>query len=89
MNFTSETELRIFCDASNSIPRSIPAGIDCLSEGSTALMPSTTAMVLVPGCFCTANIMDWSPLIQNLDRLVVTLSITRPSSFSRTGLPLR
>ena len=89
VNLTSAMDCRIFCDASKITSSEMPAGMFWRSEGSRLLMPSTTATVLVPGCFCTASTMaSWS-LTRNSDLSVVTLSVTRATSSSRTGLPLR
>ena len=47
------------------------AGICSSNLGSSFLMLSTTATVLVPGCFCIASTMARSPLNQLADLVVL------------------
>ena len=59
------------------------------TTGSSLRMASTTSMVLVPGWRCTASTTARSSLNQLATLSVCTPSMTRPSSSSRTGEPLR
>ena len=51
VNLTSSTEDRIETDRSYSVSMRTAAGMCSSSRGSSFLMLSTTATVLVPGCF--------------------------------------
>ncbi len=89
VTFTSCTESRMPCARSKKIVASTAAGICAFSTGSSALMASATSTVFVPGCFWIASEIERSPSSHCAVRLFWMSSSTRPSSFSRTGAPLR
>jgi len=66
-----------------------PGGTCARNVGSSFLIESTTSMVLVPGWRWIASRMLRSSLYQAASLSFSTPSITRPSSPSRTGAPLR
>ena len=64
-------------------------GSSARKVGSSFFTASTTSMVFVPGWRCTASTMPRLSLNQAATLSVCTLSMTRPTSLRRTGLPLR
>ncbi len=64
-------------------------GTSARNVGKSFLTASTTSMVLVPGWRWIASTMPRFSLNQAATLSVCTLSITRPTSPRRTGLPLR
>ena len=88
-NFTSSTDSRMESDRSYTVSMSMAGGSWARNSGISALMRSTTSTVLVPGCRCTWNMMARWLLNHATFLSCCTPANTRPSSSSRTGVPLR
>ena len=89
VNSTSWTEVRMVRDLSARISSRTEGGICARKVGRSAFTASTTATVLVPGCFWTVRTMPRVSRNQLAILSFSTLSITRPSWARRTGEPLR
>ncbi len=66
----------------------VPVGIQRVSCGSSALMPSTTSMTLASGCFWMMRITAGLLLYQPACRLFSAPSTTRATSESRSAVPV-
>ena len=82
---TSETDLRMDCERSNSTSKFTDAGIRSRNCGSNRRTLSTTATVFAPGWRCTAKITALVLLYQAAALSFCTLSSTLPNSCRRTG----
>ncbi len=67
--------------------RSMAAGSDACNCGSSALMPSTTAMTLAPGWRWMLRMIAGVSFIQAPSLSFCAPSTTSPTSVSRTGEP--
>ncbi len=93
VNLTSSTDSRIETDRSNRT-RSLAEAGSCFSKvGRSCRIRSTTSTVLVPGCFWIASvIVRDDPLLFTLHAATLSFSTessARPTSWRRTGEPLR
>ena len=86
-NSTSCTEARMVTVRSVRMLTSIAAGSEACNCGSSALMPSTTAMTLAPGCRWIFRMMAGVSFIQAPSLSFWAPSMTSPTSLSRTGEP--
>ena len=85
---TSITEARIVAVRSNTIVRSIAAGMEALSEGSACWMRFTVSMMFAPGCRKTINKTDGFPSKNPAARMFSTESSTSATSDSLIAAPL-
>ena len=88
-NSTSSTEARMVVVRSVSTITSMEAGRLLFSRGSRALMRSTTWMMLAPGCRWMFIITAGTLFIHAACLTFSAPSITRATSESRIGAPLR
>src|SRR3984957_4545795 len=88
-NSTSETEARTVVVRSVSTDTLITGGIVARSLGSSALMLSTTLMMLAPGWRWMLTMTAGTLFIQADSSAFSTPSLTLDTSLSMTGAPLR
>ena len=86
---TSATAAWIGAARSCSTLISMAPGSSARNTGIKALTWFTTSTVLASGCRNTATVMAREPLYQFQELRTWTLSMTRATSPSRTGAPLR
>ena len=89
VNCTSCTDSRMATERSYTTLRPTAAGSCARNTGSRASTASTTSMVFVPGWRWMASTTARSLLNHEATLSVCTPSMTRPTSSSRTGEPLR
>src|SRR5580692_3959211 len=85
---TSLTEARIVVVRSRTTVTSIPYGMDALIDGSSAVIRSTVAMMLAPGCRKMISITARLPFKYPPARMFCTESVTSATSDKRTAAPL-
>ena len=88
-NCTSATEARIVLVRSVSTLTCTSLGSVAVSCGSNDLVPSTTEMMLAPGCRCMFMMTAGTWSIHAAWRTSSTPSFTLATSVSLTGAPLR
>ncbi len=89
VNSTSRMEPRIDSEASKATSSFTEGGISLRNTGSRRRMLSTTSTVFVPGWRWMARITPRTPPNQAAAFSFSTLSRTRPSCSSLTGVPFR
>ena len=89
VNCTSFTEARMVSVRSETVSILMSDGMDACSIGIIALMRSTVAMTLAPGVRWIGRMIARFLLNQAAIRLFSGPSIAFPTSFTRTGEPLR
>ena len=89
VNWTSRTEARMVCVRSLSTDILIEGGIDRVSFGNAAMILSTVAMTLAPGCLKITRKMPrlLSAQAACLESCGALMAV--PTSLTRNAVPLR
>ncbi len=89
VNSTSCTEARMVCVRSTMVRTWMVGGISASSRGNAALIRSTVAMTLAPGCLNITSSTPLWPFCQDSNSRFCGPRVAVPISRTRIGAPLR